>query len=214
MNIFKNILVIQKTSKINYLIEKYGVNVVKTSTEFDILNESTEAHSNNCDKFLKNLKEVKSSSVNVDVVTDNFLDNSILNDKLSGEKYDLIFSLGGDGTFLRSAHFINSGKPMLIGINTDKKYSLGFYCPLHVEECIENKQERLVKILCNKFERRKLNKIEVGLRDKKYYFMNDLYFGESFLGRISKYTLGINNENKIIKSSGVIFSTCKSEILT
>jgi hypothetical protein len=208
MNKFKNILVIIKTSKLRYLIDKYGIDSCKSSNEYPVVKESMEVHSKNCDKFVETLNKVKSNDQKVDTVVDNFLDNNIISNQLNSKEYDLIFSLGGDGTLLRSAYYINNNNKVLIGVNTDKKNSTGFYCPLHAENCIDKNQYNMKRILDSDFRTRKMNKLQINIGDKNYYFMNDLYLGEKFLGRVSKYKMTLNSDqNYIIKSSGVIFST-------
>ena len=47
----------------------------------------------------------------------------------------------------------------------------------------------------------------------KYYFLNDLYFGEKHLGGVTKFRITTDRtENRLIKSSGIICSTCKNYI--
>ena len=56
------------------------------------------------------------------------------------------------------------------------------------------------------------NKLEAYLEngDKSFYFLNDVYFGESNIGRVSKCDMVIDDKNQqTIKSTGIIFSTCK-----
>jgi NAD kinase len=214
MNKFKftNILIVLKTSKLNYLITKFGTDQVKSAEEFDILNSSMETHHKNTQTFLSHFKTY--SSVNVDIYTDNFLKNDELSKAINSKKYNLIFSLGGDGTFLRTAQHIDDMQKILIGVNTDSQNSTGYYCPIHAGA--NNLLNNINNILENKFTTKFLNKLEITYnKGDKSYFINDLYFGEKFLGRISKYNLEVINKGEVtgkkalIKSSGVIFSTCK-----
>lgn len=206
MKIFKNILVIIKTSKLKYLIDKYGIDSCKSSFEYPMLKQSIDVHSKNCDKFIESINKVKSQDQKIHIVNDNFLDNNIISNQINSNDYDLIFSLGGDGTLLRSAYFINKCNQVLIGVNTDNKNSTGFYCPLHAESCIDI--NNMKKLLNSDFQTRKMNKLSISIGDRNYYFMNDLYLGEKFMGRVSKYKLTVNSDqSSIIKSSGIIIST-------
>jgi NAD kinase len=216
---FKNILIIQKTSKLVYLVKKYGYESVKKSQEFDILKNSMEMHNSNCEKFLNNLNKYKECGQTIDTINDDFLDNEKLKNEIQNKNRDLIFTLGGDGTFLRAAHFIEKDDTLLIGVNTDSKYSKGFYCPIlaqdHLEESHNNNENKgkniFTKLKENDFKEKYLNQISVESKNNKYNFINDLYIGEKFLGRISKNNLKVDDKkSETVKSSGIIFSTCKN----
>jgi NAD kinase len=203
----KNILVVLKRSKLNYLIDKYGIDTVKNSYEYSRLQDSKDLHARSCDLFLSALDKLKSKGQKVEIIEDNFLKNEILSNKLEKEtSSELIFSLGGDGTFLRTAHFANHKNQILIGLNTDKYNSVGFYCPIKIEEI--NAEENLQKIFSSQYETKIMDKISIQTRNSQYYFLNDLYFGEKFMGRVSKYNLKIDGgKSEVIKSSGIILST-------
>lgn len=217
MKYFKNILVVQKTSKLHYLVEKYGNDCVRKSSEYEILKSSMEMHNKNCENFINVLIKNKETTQTIDVMSDNFLDNEKIKNKIQNKNNDLIFTLGGDGTFLRAAHFIENDETLLVGVNTDSKFSRGFYCPIHAQEIMDSGENSINKSVMNKlmtkdFKQKYLNQILVEVKNKKYNFINDLYIGEQFMGRISKYNLTVDNKNsQIIKSSGIIFSTCNFE---
>lgn len=266
MSQFKKILVFIKKSKLNYLTQKYG-EAVKSSSEYNLLKDSMTIHYKNCDNFLKNLEKSLSSEQTFDVFFDDFEKYSNFEDfaEVKKNNYDLIFSLGGDGTFLRSLNFNNSNAQLVIGLNTDGKNSTGFYCGLNsMDEKIE---EKIRNVFQNKFKHKFLNKLKVEIisenadyfissninnkenecnndkennendNDKEiksfdslymddkrnvisnkvrsYSFINDLYYGEKFMGRISKCQLELQNERKAftLKSSGLIVSTCKRKFI-
>ena len=218
MKNLKNILIIQKTSKLSYLIDKYGFDCVRRSPEYEVLKNSMEMHSRNCEKFSNYLNKYKESYQVLDIINDNFLDNKIIQNEIQNKRqHDIIFTLGGDGTFLRAAHYIQNKETLLIGVNTDSKYSKGFYCPIHAEHFLDNYENEknktfLTKLIKKEFEEKYLNQIQVELdNNNKYNFINDLYIGEKFMWRISKYNLMVDDKNsQILKSSGIIFSTCKN----
>ncbi len=269
MSHLKKILVFIKKSKLNYLNQKYGELTVQSSSEYNLLKDSMIVHYRNCDNFIKQLEKTLSKEQKFDVFYDDFEKYSNFEDFAEAKKsnYDLIFSLGGDGTFLRSLNFNNSNEQLVIGLNTDGKHSTGFYCGLN---SMDGKiEEKIRGVFQNKFKQKFLNKLKVDIvsdgenancfvkgndvtqeinnnsncygnnskdsnfdnkyirsfeslcRDDKrngnsnkvgrsYNFINDLYFGEKFSGRISKCQLQLGSEEKAfsIKSSGLIVSTC------
>lgn len=205
----KNILIIQKKSKLNYLIDKYGMKAIIASHEHKKLLDCMDLHSKNSYNFINQLKEIAPKNITIDIIEDNFLDNDTISDALKNNDYDSVFSLGGDGTFLRAAQFLNKDDQLIVGVNTDDQHSTGYYCPLHPGA------EESYKILHNLFfqpekvQIRNLNKLEAKLGDKKVHFINDLYFGEKFAGRVAKYQMTKNaSRSELIKSSGIIVSTC------
>ena len=58
---------------------------------------------------------------------------------------------------------------------------------------------------------KKYNKLEAYFKnqDKSYYFLNDVYYGEANIGRVSKCDMTVDHkESQTVKSTGIIFSTC------
>ena len=45
--------------------------------------------------------------------------------------YDLILSVGGDGTFLEVSHYIHNSNVPLLGVNSDPHRSVGYFCSAH-----------------------------------------------------------------------------------
>lgn len=208
MSKFNNVLLFIKTSKLRYIIDKYGLDCAKKAPEYNVLKDSMTNHEINSEKFLNKLKKILPGGKRIDIINDNFTQNDEIEQKIQNNNYGLIFSLGGDGTFLRASNFLNHNEQVLIGLNTDKKNSYGFYCSLNTEDNLEKTSQNLSKILSGDCEFKILNKIEIARKNNKHYFLNDLYFGEKFSGRISKYKLQTEKHSEVIKSSGVIFSTC------
>ena len=42
-------------------------------------------------------------------------------------------TVGGDGTFLSTSHFIDSSHPLILGINSDIKNSVGHLCSYELD---------------------------------------------------------------------------------
>lgn len=191
------ILIFKKTSKLQYLIDKYGKEVVKNSPEYDKLNDSMIIQEENSSKFINELIKKSKANQHIKIVTDSFLNNENIYNQINKETFDQVFSLGGDGTFLRSTTLVNKGNPLFIGVNTDLKRSTGFYCCLNINE--SDLSEKLDKLRNRDYKEKEISKVKVCFPKKNevFYFINDMYFGERFLGRVSKYEMGFNNnENK------------------
>lgn len=78
------------------------------------------------------------------------------------EKLDIVFSIGGDGTFLRSVHYYHKFNPIFININTG---TFGYLCEFKIDE-IEEIFPRLFQ--------RSINYKEVSLlRFDKYKFKEE-----------------------------------------
>lgn len=243
-----NILILKKTSKLKYLISKYGLNYIQNSDEYDILNKSMIIQEENTKKFISNIIKLTDEKKKIKIIDDCFLNNEYIIDQINQSEYDQVFSLGGDGTFLRSVTLVKKGNPLFIGVNTDLKRSFGYYCSLSMAD--EDIKEKLSKIIFGKNDERRINKIKVECKtdissnsiNDKFYFINDMYFGEKFSGRVSKFNIELDikeiediigqdgikellyknkekmnyDKNKISiqnKGSGIIFSTCKFIII-
>lgn len=240
MSHFRNILVYVKKSKLNYLLKKYPESI-KNSSEYRVLNDSMLAQQFSCDKFINFLKSNLNADQNIDFFYDDFEEYSHIEDFAFAKNtnYDLVFSLGGDGTFMRSLNFIHSCEQLVIGLNSGDKYSHGFYCSLDLMN--KKYEDKIKQVLENKYQHKYLNKLNVVIEEnnnlnaniyrynrssimpehqknpeyqnktRNYSFINDLYYGEKFMGRISKYNLEADDGKKayLLKSSGLIVSTCK-----
>ena len=224
----KKILILKKTSQLKYLIDKYGVSKVKKSSEYDVLYNSMKIQDENSTKFINKLVQKTDSKQHIQILTDSFLNNSYISDLINKDTFDQVYSLGGDGTFLRSVTLVTEGNPLFIGINTDLKRSRGYYCGININD--DDIDDKLDKLLQEKIEEKLISRVKAECKDEKFYFVNDLYFGEKFSGRISKYDITISKDDFIfntgskfindkelysneyecnLKSSGIIFSTCK-----
>ena len=225
MNKIEKLLIFRKTTKLDYLIDKYGLSQVKSSPEYSKLLISKDIQDKNTNDFVEAMLKFANSNQTIKIITDSFHKNDILSKEINSETYNKVYSLGGDGTFLRSTTLVKTGNPVFIGVNTDQKRSTGHYCSLQINNHLE---ETVKKLLNKEFKEKLINKIQVKnlTTAEVFYFINDLYFSEQFKGRISNYELFFNKkdvnlslrqqlglsasedliENQF-KSSGIIFST-------
>ncbi len=127
-------------------------------------------------------------------------------DKLKKNQFkniSLIIAVGGDGTFLRAAHFVD--KELLFGINSDVKDKEGFFMKSNKKDF----EFKFKKILKNKFKVKKLLRLEAYLDNKKIetLALNEFFIGTRKSYTAAKYTIEINGKKEKQKSSGVLITT-------
>jgi len=117
---------------------------------------------------------------------------------------DLILTVGGDGTFLKTAQFIKDKTP-IFGVNSDVKMKEGFFLAANRTD-FENKIGRIIK---NKFEIKKLARLEAFINNKKIpeLALNEFYIGSDKEYITSRYYIKIGNREETQKSSGVLVAT-------
>jgi len=111
---------------------------------------------------------------------------------------NIVITIGGDGTFLTTSHFINDNTPIL-GINSDHNNSVGFFCAYNSKN-IEKALDKL-----NKIEKNKYNRLQIKINNKriKEYALNDVFIGN----KNPALTSIIEIENNKPKCSGMLAST-------
>jgi NAD+ kinase len=119
------------------------------------------------------------------------------------QSVDLVVTVGGDGTFLRSALQV-SATPM-VGVNSSPTYSVGHYCGLEAEtlkpflESLDGGDEEVTW----------LPRIQgrIGRSALPHLALNDMLFCQRCPAASSRYTLGIDGNIERHISSGVWIST-------
>ena len=115
---------------------------------------------------------------------------------------DLVIAVGGDGTFLRTSHFVED--EIMLGVNSDPKNKIGFLMSATKKDF----QEKFQNILSKKYKIMKLNRIQgmVG-KTKTEPALNELFFGRGESYQTARYEIKIKNMKESQKSSGVIIAT-------
>ncbi len=116
---------------------------------------------------------------------------------------DMIIAVGGDGTFLRAAQFID--KQLIFGVNSDVKDKEGFFMKSNKKDF----ESKLKKILKNRFKVKKLPRLEAYLNNKKIetLALNEFFIGAKKSYTAAKYTIEVNDKKERQKSSGVLITT-------
>ena len=119
------------------------------------------------------------------------------------KKYDLVISVGGDGSFLEASHKLDH--QLIVGVNSDKKHSVGNFCSVDRG----NFERRLDDILGGNFEIKRLNRLDIRLNGKPlgFFVLNDILVSHVCPAGMSHYILKIGHSRERQRSSGVWVST-------
>jgi len=132
--------------------------------------------------------------------------NLVNRDKLNKSQFgnvDLVIAVGGDGTFLRAAHFVEN--QLLFGVNADVKNKEGFLMRSNKKDF----EKKFKKIMRNEFKIRKLPRLEAYINNKKVETpaLNEFFIGARKSYHAAKYTIQINHRKERQKSSGILVTT-------
>lgn len=136
-------------------------------------------------------------------IKSSFCDRRVLNNA-NFLDCELAIAIGGDGTFLRTAHFIRDDTPVL-GVNSDIKNKEGFY----MQSSRYDFEKKIAMVQNGDFAVKKFMRLECHLNKNKIeeLALNEFYFGSCKPYLTSRYRLEIGNSRERQRSSGVIIST-------
>lgn len=120
------------------------------------------------------------------------------------QNFDLIITVGGDGTFLHASHFAPPHH-LLLGVNSAPSVSVGAYCFANRQ----NFEKVLLKILEKKAPILSLHRLQVKIQNQKIPILalNDILFTNPIPAGTSRYRLKVGSICEEQKSSGVWIST-------
>ena len=122
--------------------------------------------------------------------------------KIDYSKFDLIVTVGGDGTFLEAAR--NIKKQVILGVNSSLRYSVGRLCVADVKKF----KVILKKILRGQFKIRNLYRLRLQFDHKKSVdAVNDLLVCHENPAALSRYSLNVKGVKEEQRSSGLWVST-------
>ena len=125
--------------------------------------------------------------------------------KVDAAGFDLVVTVGGDGTFLEAARAVKS--QLVLGINSDPARSIGRFCPVRKEAFAR----LLDKILSGDIRFRHLHRLRLTLIQKKkksrFNILNDILICHSNPAAISRYYLTIDGVREEQRGSGIWIST-------
>ena len=118
-------------------------------------------------------------------------------------RYDLIITVGGDGTFLEAARQVKEG--IVWGVNSDPSWSVGRFCSGNPK----NFEILLDKILAGKATVKKFNRLSLSFSDgtQPMNVLNDILICHHNPGAMSRYFLIGGKIREEQRSSGVWIAT-------
>ncbi|HBG60455.1 MAG: hypothetical protein A2Y03_04200 [Omnitrophica WOR_2 bacterium GWF2_38_59] len=118
-------------------------------------------------------------------------------------EYDLVITVGGDGTFLEASRKINN--QLLIGVNSDTKRSVGKLCTCSSKSF----KSTLDNILKNNFTIKKLHRLQIEKNNNVIFSncLNEILICHSNPAAMSRYYLDINGVEEEQFSSGIWIAT-------
>ena len=121
----------------------------------------------------------------------------------SANGFDLLCSVGGDGTFLEVAR--HSVSTPVLGINSDPQRSVALLCAADQETV----QDHLEAVLAGELPEVRLARLQVTVNREPlgYYALNDILFCHANPAAMSSYTLRVDDVEEAQKSSGVWFAS-------
>lgn len=117
--------------------------------------------------------------------------------------YDLVVTVGGDGTFLRTSHAVTN--QLMLGINSAPSISRGALCSITGHEF----PEKLEEILAGHYKVKKLTRLQIAVNDKLVPIpaLNDVLFANRCPAGTSRYSIRIGTREEHHTSSGVWVAT-------
>lgn len=193
-----HILVAHKKSAYEqYVLDKHDESVATLIEQGHIsvrsLEKSHQAHTRSLEEICKHL-----SSRGVS------FDKRYRGDVDDADRYDLLITVGGDGTVLDLSHGIESTP--LLAINSDPESSIGYFCAGTADDF----EDLLAKTLDGGWEPFELRRFHVRINDEvaSVPVLNDVLISHSNPAAVSHYFLTIDgNEPEEQKSSGIWVST-------
>ncbi|KAE9029677.1 hypothetical protein PF005_g1192 [Phytophthora fragariae] len=190
----KKVVVVKKTSRFQHEADLYGNTGEALRKQMsmrgfvhDRLKASHEHH-------IEAVEEITSSFKERDIAVKVVSANQLTHEAVEGT--DMIFSAGGDGTFLKTASFVNTPIPVA-GLNTDPKRSEGNLCCYKVDNVNHRFSTALDRLLEGDFKWRLRQRIRVGMVNQDGYWyelprfaLNEVFIAESDASRPSHYNIG------------------------
>ncbi|MBF0107403.1 MAG: NAD(+)/NADH kinase [Deltaproteobacteria bacterium] len=119
------------------------------------------------------------------------------------EGYDLIITIGGDGTLLRTCHHIHN--QLVLGINSAPQHSVGALCALVIDQL----EKKLDDILQGNFLTKKIQRIRIKINNKHLPVepINDVLYTSISPAATSRYIISHDRIKEEHKSSGIWIAT-------
>lgn len=116
--------------------------------------------------------------------------------------YDMVLSIGGDGTFLEASHYLEEG--VLLGVNSVPNDSVGYFC----KSTAVNFLDKIYAYLNGNARLQILHRLKVTIDGKFVYplALNDVLFANENPAGTTRYILKVGDREELQKSSGIWIS--------
>lgn len=119
---------------------------------------------------------------------------------------DFVVVVAGDGTFLKTSHFVD--KIPMVGVNVTPKKRIGFFCKADMESAIQKfRAWRAGRLKPLKLKRLEAVMIHKGKKTKLFRALNEVFVGCQTPFHVSSYNLAVNGKKEYQRSSGLLIST-------
>lgn len=121
-------------------------------------------------------------------------------------RFDLIITVGGDGTLLDISHWVQNTP--ILGINSDPQRSVGKLCSIHVDQL----EETLDKLESGELAVEKFNRLSVSIDGESYLgpCLNDILIAHPCPAEMTRFQIFSGDEPEeipVVRSSGIWIST-------
>jgi len=122
----------------------------------------------------------------------------------SVEGYELILTVGGDGTVLDVSHKLTNGTPLL-GVNSDPVSSVGYFCATTAKGI----EDALTGVLTGEVTALALSRFQISINGQVIGLpvLNDILITDRNAAATSKYILKVSSHVEAHRSSGIWVST-------
>lgn len=122
---------------------------------------------------------------------------------LDGDRYDLVITVGGDGTLLDASKNVKNG--LLLGLNSDAGHSVGKLCAAKASDFARV----LDDLLKGRASIKKINRLRIRIngKDHRDRILNDILVCHAVPAAMSHYVLVIKGKKEQQRSSGVWVAT-------
>jgi NAD kinase len=115
---------------------------------------------------------------------------------------DVVITIGGDGTFLKTSHHVTDA--LMLGVCSNANKNVGYL----LRSSRLTFEDSLRKILNNEFKVAERVRLETTINGKKTkYALNDVFIGSRRAYHTARYNLRIGGKEEFQMSSGIIIST-------
>lgn len=193
--VIKNILVVYKATAFDEFKKRkknLHLSQKKFQKDFPRFMDAHEAHEESFQEILTLLNQ------------HDFRVKTIPRDRYTnGDDFDLIVSVGGDGTFLRSSHGVKDA--LMFGVNSAPEHSVGALC----SSLSTNFEAIINKISQRQYKVRELNRLQISINGQlsSVLALNDVLLANRSPAGTSRYRLYLGDTSEEQKSSGVWVST-------